>query len=256
METRRDVIVRTAQLADELGYEVFSLAEGWGFDSTLVLAEAALGTRRIVVCSGVLSVWGRTPATLAMTAATLHRRSGGRYVLGLGPSTRALVEGFHGIPFTHPADKLREVTTKVRSLLAGEPARLDGIQGTRPIRPGQPSAPDLPIWVAAMGARTVRVAAEAGDGWFPLFVTSRHVADRVPELGRLRQAAGQRTRPLTVAAGPLTVVAEDTEAARGPAHTAVSSPPRPRSCSTSSRRTGQPARSATAWRPGTGRSTS
>ena len=215
METRRDVIVRTAQLADELGYEVFSLAEGWGFDSTLVLAEAALGTRRIVVCSGVLSVWGRTPATLAMTAATLHQLSGGRYVLGLGPSTRALVEGFHGIPFTHPADKLREVTSKVRSLLAGEPPRLDGIQGTRPIRLGQPSAPNLPIWVAAMGARTVRVAAEAGDGWFPLFVTSRHVADRVPELGRLRQVAGQRTRPLTVAAGPLTVVAEDTEAARG-----------------------------------------
>jgi 5,10-methylenetetrahydromethanopterin reductase len=98
METRRDVIVRAAQLADELGYEVFSLAEGWGFDSTLVLAEAALGTRRIVVCSGVLSVWGRTPATLAMTAATLHQLSGGRYVLGLGASTRALVEGFHGIP--------------------------------------------------------------------------------------------------------------------------------------------------------------
>jgi Luciferase-like monooxygenase len=90
--------VRTAQLADELGYEVFALAEGWGFDSTLVLAEAALGTRRIVACSGVLSVWGRTPATLAMTAATLHQLSGGRYVLGLGASTRALVEGFHGIP--------------------------------------------------------------------------------------------------------------------------------------------------------------
>jgi len=122
METRRDVIARTAALADELGYEAFSLAEGWGFDSTLVLAEAARGTRRIVLCSGVLSVWGRTPATLAMTAATLHQISGGRYVLGLGPSTRALVEGFHDLTFAQPAARLREVTAKVRALLAGEPA--------------------------------------------------------------------------------------------------------------------------------------
>jgi alkanesulfonate monooxygenase SsuD/methylene tetrahydromethanopterin reductase-like flavin-dependent oxidoreductase (luciferase family) len=86
MKTRRDVIIGAAALADELGYEVFSLAEGRGFDSTPVLAEAALRTRRIALCSGVLSVWGRTPATLAMTAATLHQLSGGRYVLGLGPA--------------------------------------------------------------------------------------------------------------------------------------------------------------------------
>jgi alkanesulfonate monooxygenase SsuD/methylene tetrahydromethanopterin reductase-like flavin-dependent oxidoreductase (luciferase family) len=129
METRRDVIIGAAALADELGYEVFSLAEGWGFDSTPVLAEAALRTRRIALCSGVLSVWGRTPATLAMTAATLHRLSGGRYVLGLGPSTRALVEGFHDLPFARPAARLREGTARVRALLAGEPARLDGAPG-------------------------------------------------------------------------------------------------------------------------------
>jgi alkanesulfonate monooxygenase SsuD/methylene tetrahydromethanopterin reductase-like flavin-dependent oxidoreductase (luciferase family) len=62
--------------------------------------------------SAVLSVWGRTPATLAMTAATLYRLAQGRYVLGLGTSTRALVEGLHDVAFERPADKLREVTTK------------------------------------------------------------------------------------------------------------------------------------------------
>jgi len=140
METRHDIILRTAQLADELGYEAFALPEGWGLDSTLLLTEAASRTRRIRLVSGILSVWGRTPGTLAMTAATLHRLSGGRFVLGLGPSTRALVEGFHGLRFTHPADKLREVTTKVRALLAGERALLDGTPGARPLRLGQPPA--------------------------------------------------------------------------------------------------------------------
>jgi alkanesulfonate monooxygenase SsuD/methylene tetrahydromethanopterin reductase-like flavin-dependent oxidoreductase (luciferase family) len=221
METRRDVIVRAARLADALGYETFSVAEGWGFDSTLVLTESALSTRRIAACSGVLSVWGRTPATLAMTAATLHQISGGRYVLGLGPSTRALAEGFHDTPFAHPADKLRQVISKVRALLAGEPARLDGTRGARPLRLGQPPAPDLPIWVAAMGDRTVRVAAEVGDGWFPLFTTRDRLAEWIPELSRLRQAAGQRARPLTVAAAPITVVGPDAETARSVAASSI-----------------------------------
>jgi alkanesulfonate monooxygenase SsuD/methylene tetrahydromethanopterin reductase-like flavin-dependent oxidoreductase (luciferase family) len=69
IETRHDVIVRAAQLADELGYEAFAVPEGWGLDSTLLLTELALRTRRVTLVSAVLSVWGRSPATLAMTAA-------------------------------------------------------------------------------------------------------------------------------------------------------------------------------------------
>ena len=71
METRRDVIVDAAMLAEELGYETFAVPEGWGLDSTPVVTEIALRTARITVVSAVLSVWGRTPAMLAMTAATL-----------------------------------------------------------------------------------------------------------------------------------------------------------------------------------------
>jgi len=214
METRYDVILRTAELADELGYEAFALPEGWGLDATLLLAEAASRTRRIKLVSGILSVWGRTPGTLAMTAATLHRLSGGRFVLGLGPSTRALAEGFHDVRFAHPADKLREVTTKVRALLAGERALLDATPGARPLRLGQPAAPELPIWLAAMGDRTVRVAAELADGWFPVFVARDQVADRARTLRKDREAAALRTGPLTVVAGPMTVATDDPAEAR------------------------------------------
>jgi alkanesulfonate monooxygenase SsuD/methylene tetrahydromethanopterin reductase-like flavin-dependent oxidoreductase (luciferase family) len=215
METRRDVIVRMAGLADELGYEMVTVPEGWGLDSTPVLTEIALRTRRIRLAAGVLSVWGRTPATLAMTAATLHELSGGRYVLGLGASTRALVEGFHDIAFEHPAAKLRAVTTKVRALLAGEPAHLDTVPGARPLRLGQPPASELPIWLAAMGDRTIPVAAELGDGWFPAMVARDRLAGWVARLNQLRHAAGRRASDLTVAAGPMTVVDDDPRAARG-----------------------------------------
>jgi alkanesulfonate monooxygenase SsuD/methylene tetrahydromethanopterin reductase-like flavin-dependent oxidoreductase (luciferase family) len=214
METRRDVVVQTARLADELGYEVFALPEGWGLDSTPVLAEIALATTRIRLASGVLSVWGRTPATLAMTAATLHEISGGRYVLGLGASTPALAEGFHDVPFVHPADQLAHTVTAVRALLAGEPARLHHTSHARPLRLGLPPAPTVPIWVAALGARTMRVAAELADGWFPALVALDRLAVLVAQLERARVTEIRHPEALTVAAGPLTVADKNSRAAR------------------------------------------
>jgi alkanesulfonate monooxygenase SsuD/methylene tetrahydromethanopterin reductase-like flavin-dependent oxidoreductase (luciferase family) len=214
METRREVILRAAVLADDLGYEVFSVAEGWGLDASLLLAEIALRTRRINLLSGVLSVWGRTPATLAMTAATLHQISGGRFVLGLGPSTRSLVEGFHTIPFIHPADQLRDVTTRVRALLAGELPGPTHHMTARPLRLGIPPVPDLPIWLAALGNRTVQVAAELADGWFPFYVGRDRVSSWTAELSAARRAVGVRPDPLTVAAGPTVVVDQDAQVAR------------------------------------------
>src|SRR6478735_8465291 len=153
METRRDLIVRTAVLAEELGYEIFALPEGWGLDAVPVLTEIAVRTARINLASGILSVWGRTPATLAMTAATLHQVSGGRYVLGLGASTKALTQGFHDVPFDRPAARLRDAVTTVRALLDGLPIQPRD-PAARPLRLGQPPVPGLPIWIAALGQQT------------------------------------------------------------------------------------------------------
>jgi alkanesulfonate monooxygenase SsuD/methylene tetrahydromethanopterin reductase-like flavin-dependent oxidoreductase (luciferase family) len=222
METRRDVIVRAAVLADRLGYELFVVPEGWGLDSTLVLTEIALRTTAIRLASGVLSVWGRTPATLAMSAATLHQVSGGRYILGLGASTQALAEGFHGVPFEHPARRLRDTVAGVRALLTGQPAQLGqseaglgpGAAAARPLRLGQPPAPEVPIWVAALGEHTLRVAAELADGWFPAFVTRDSVPAWAARLSARRAAAVPGAAPLTIVSGPIAAVGESAAAAR------------------------------------------
>jgi alkanesulfonate monooxygenase SsuD/methylene tetrahydromethanopterin reductase-like flavin-dependent oxidoreductase (luciferase family) len=211
METRRDVIVRTAALADELGYEIFSIAEGWGLDSSVLLAELAAATRRITLAAGVLSVWGRSPATIAMTAATLHQLSGGRFVLGLGASTPQLVEGWHDLSYDRPAARLREVTTRVRALLHGDRATLSATPAARALRLGQPPVPDLPIWLAATGDRTIRIAADLADGWYPIYLRR----NRIRELAAV--IAQQRTRPITIAAGPFTIVDPDVKAARAAA---------------------------------------
>ena len=214
METRRDVIVKAAVLADELGYETFGVPEGWGRDSTPVVTEIGLRTARIRIASAILSAWGRTPATLAMTAATLQEVCGGRYVLGLGTSTRALVEGFHDSPFEHPAGKLREVVTQVRALLDGEPALLRRVPTARPLRLSPPPTPGVPVWIAALGRHTIRVAAELGDGWIPALVARDGLASEAEQLNRLREAFAPHRRALTVAAGPIAVVDENPDTAR------------------------------------------
>jgi alkanesulfonate monooxygenase SsuD/methylene tetrahydromethanopterin reductase-like flavin-dependent oxidoreductase (luciferase family) len=213
MEVRRDVIVRAARLADDLGYEVFSVAEGWGLDATVVLAEIAARTTRITLVAGILSAWGRSPATIAMSAATLHDLSAGRFVLGLGASTRQLVEGWHDVEFAHPAERLRAVTTTVRALLAGERAPLRTVAGARPLRLGIPPA-DVPIWIAATGERTLPVAADLADGWYPLYLRRDRVRELVDEIGRRRAPAGNGRRPITVAVGPFTIVDRNLDAAR------------------------------------------
>lgn len=214
METRREVIVAAALLAEELGYETFSVPEGWGLDSTPLVSEIALRTKRIRLTSAVLSVWGRTPATLAMTAATLQQLSSGRYVLGLGASTRALVEGFHDTPFERPAAKLRDVVTRVRTLLAGQPAELHRVPGARPLRLSEPPAREVPIWIAALGRHSTRVAAELGDGWIPALVARDSLASWRSELARLREVAQPPAPALTVATGPITAVDDDPGVAR------------------------------------------
>jgi alkanesulfonate monooxygenase SsuD/methylene tetrahydromethanopterin reductase-like flavin-dependent oxidoreductase (luciferase family) len=206
METRREVIVRAATLADELGYEAFSVAEGWGLDSTVLLAELATVTRRITLVAGVLSIWGRTPATIAMTAATLDRLSGGRFVLGLGASTRQLAEGWHDVGYERPAERLRAVTGRVRALLDGERATLSAVPAARALRLGQAPVAELPIWLAATGERTIRAAADLADGWYPLYLCRARMRELRAEMSP--------ARAFTVAAGPFAVVDPDVAAAR------------------------------------------
>ena len=93
METRREVVLRLAALAEELGYSAFSVAEGWGSDAAVLLTEIATRTTRIELATGVLNIWGRTPATIAMLAAGLADVSGGRFALGLGAGSPSSPKG-------------------------------------------------------------------------------------------------------------------------------------------------------------------
>src|SRR5205814_9476936 len=120
LENRRGVLIGLATEADRLGYDGFFMPETWAFDMTVLLAEAAVRTQRIAIGTGILGIWNRSAATIAMAAATLHAISGGRFVLGLGASTPQLAEGLHDTPFEPPVPRMRRMVTPIRALLRGE----------------------------------------------------------------------------------------------------------------------------------------
>ena len=87
METRREAIIHLATRADELGFTAIFLPETWSYDITSLLAEVATRIERIQLGTGVLGVWGRSSAPIAMASSTLDTISDGRFILGLGSST-------------------------------------------------------------------------------------------------------------------------------------------------------------------------
>jgi len=213
METRREVVLHLADRAEELGYDAFFLAEGWGHDAGVLLAEVATRTNRITVGTGILNVWGRTPATIAMLATSLAELSGDRFVLGLGAGSPPLAEGFHDVAFTAPVERLGAVTRQVRRLLAGhrvEPTRETAI---RPLKLAVIPQAEIPLYLAALGPSATRLAGELGDGWCPFLLplSGLGAGIRLLEEGLAREAS-RRTLPTIAPCIPAAVSVDPAKA--------------------------------------------
>ena len=168
--------------AERLGYDSVWAAEAWGSDAVTVLSWIAARTERIKVGSALMQMPARTPAMTAMTAVTLSEMSGGRFLLGLGLSGPQVVEGWHGVAYGKPLGKTREYVSIVRDAIARrEPLEHDGDHYQIPYRGDDatglgkplrmithPKHP-VPIYLASIGPRNVRLTAEIADGWLPVF---------------------------------------------------------------------------------------
>ena len=151
LENRREVIAELATSADRAGFDAFLLPETWVYDTTVLLAEAAVKTSRIRLGTGILGVWNRSAATIAMAATTLASLSSGRFVLGLGASTPQLTEGLHDVPFGPPLAQMRRTIGQVRALLRGDRVPLAVTTAARALKLNVPSPAEVPIHLAAIG---------------------------------------------------------------------------------------------------------
>ncbi len=166
-------ILEMAPLIEKMGYSQVSVPEIWGHDAVTLLANLATRTRTMVLSSGILNMYSRTPGLMAMTAATLDELSNGRFTLGLGLSGPAVVENFHGKKFERPLRHTKDFVNMVRLLLSGK--RMDySSQTLGEVKGFKLSLKlvrnNLPIHIAALGPKNVKLTAQIADGWIPVIM--------------------------------------------------------------------------------------
>ncbi len=209
---------------ERAGLDTVWVAEAYGFDSPTLMGYLAARTETVEIGAAILNVFSRTPSALLQTAAGLDNVSGGRAILGLGASGPQVIEGFHGVPYDKPLGRTREIVDLVRRGLRRETLVHDGIfklplpegQGTGLGKPlkllTRPERPSVPIYIAALGPKSVEGAAEYADGWLPFLFLPEKAGDVWGDA----LARGTAKRPegmaeLEVAAGGMVAIGEGPE---------------------------------------------
>src|SRR3954447_15953330 len=176
---RGEEALEAVRAAERLGFDSVWVAESYGSDVVSVLAWLAPQTETIQLGGAILQVPARAPAAAAMAGCTIDALSGGRFIFGFGPSGPQVSEGWYGVPYAKPWGRTREYIEIVRQIVARE-GRLeyDGQHFKLPLPGGEGKALKLnfhpvrnriPIFVGAIGRKSVEMAAEICDGWIPIF---------------------------------------------------------------------------------------
>ncbi|MGH2758861.1 MAG: LLM class F420-dependent oxidoreductase, partial [Actinomycetota bacterium] len=174
-------MVELAQIAEGSGFDSVWTAEAYGSDVVSPLCWIGAHTSTIKLGTGLMQISARTPASAAMTAATIDHLSNGRLILGLGVSGPQVVEGWYGQSFPKPLARTREYVEIIRKILRREaPVVNEGEHYPMPYPGGtglgkplkitvHPLRSEIPIYLGAEGPKNVKMATEIADGWLPIF---------------------------------------------------------------------------------------
>lgn len=204
------------RLADQCGY-----TDGWSFeanssDGFSPIAAMAILSSKLRFGTAIIPVYTRPAALIAMSAATVQRISGGRFILGLGISSPAIVQSWMGVPYVKTHTRTRETVAAVRAIMKGEKYSVDGksmkINGFRMDLPMD--VPPPPIYLGAQGSAMCRMAGEIGDGLITNFVTTDSLPAMVEHTREGMRSVGKDPSQLDVVCRINVAVGEDVTTAR------------------------------------------
>ena len=206
-------------LRDELrkaaddGFSSAWLANIFGLDALTALAVAGSAVPGIEVGTAVVPTYPRHPAALAQQALTAALALGGRLTLGIGLSHKIVIEDMYGYSFDAPAIHMSEYLSVLLPLLDGQPAAFQGTTLRAGIGLSTPRPDPVPVLLAALGPRMLRLAGERTAGTVLWMTGPATVRDYiVPTITAAARAAG-RPSPRVVCTLPVCVT-DDPDAAR------------------------------------------
>jgi probable F420-dependent oxidoreductase len=209
-------LVAAAREAEARGYHTAWLGEVAGYDAIVMSTVVATHTERLNVANGVLPVQTRTPVVLGMATASLNHLAPGRFALGLGLSSKVIVEQWHGLRFTPALAQIREAVEIVRKVAAGERVSVEGtfyrVKNFRLTSP-PPQAP-VRIYLAALGPEMLELAGEIADGVLLNWIPPEAVPASIKHLEAGARRAGRTLDGFEIASFVRTCVTDDAAAAR------------------------------------------
>lgn len=179
-----NVVAGLVEIAEEAGFGAFWKGESNSTDPIVLLSAAANRTKTIRLGTAIYHIYGRSPVTLGIQAATLQDLSGGRLLLGLGIANQTIA-GWHGGVFDRPLRRIREYMEIVRKVAGGERVEYEGEiyqTGKRFQLSWKPNHPVFPIYMAALGPQMTKLVGRIADGVFINMATPakvREIAERV-----------------------------------------------------------------------------
>jgi F420-dependent oxidoreductase-like protein len=208
---------------ERAGLDQVWIAEAYTFDAISQVGYLAAKTERLEIGTGIVNVYSRTAALMAMTAAGCDYVSDGRFILGVGASGPQVIEGFHGVAYEKPMQRTKEYIEACRMIWRREEkfdyqgqtfqAPLPAGQGTGLGKPlkiiNHPLRSDIPIWWASLKARSVEATAEIADGWLPImFVPEKHHLVWGPALQAGLAKRDPSREPLEISAGGMLAIGD------------------------------------------------
>lgn len=205
-----------ASLAEDLGYGEVWMTEGEGRDSLTQLTALATATSGIRLGTGILPMFSRTPLITAMSSAGLAAVSDGRFILGLGVGNRPAVEDGHGVAYSRPIEHLRDMIRIIRGLLQGEMVSHSGkaITVSRASLGNAVPQGKVPIYIAALGPRMLRLAGEMADGVLLSWTATSYLEQAIQLVRKGAAEAGRDPSEVEISGYLRVAVTDDPEAGR------------------------------------------
>jgi F420-dependent oxidoreductase-like protein len=217
--------------AESLGFTSVWTAEAWGSDAVSPAAWILAQTEKINVGTAIMQMPARTPAATAMTAMTLYALSGGRFILGLGPSGPQVVEGWHGVAYGRPLTRTKEYISIIRKILERKervthdgyhyqmPYKGDDATGLgKPLKSILHGDPALQIYTASISEAGMKCAGEVADGVFPVWMNPERfdLFEESLNEGFAKAGGGKSLADFEIAPFVTTIMGDDLEKCRIP----------------------------------------
>ena len=206
--------IAMAQQAEALGYADVWLADAGGLDALTLVPMILEKTENLRVGIAVVPAYTRTPAVLASTIAVINQAYPGRFIPGLGTSSHAIIENWHGLKLEKPLTRMSETVALLRTMLAGEKTAFAGETLSSRGYVQAPSDPQPPIYLAALRSKMVERAAEIADGVI-LNLFPRPALPRIMEHVAIgAERAGKSAEDVEIVCRHMMVVSDDKPGAR------------------------------------------